>query len=436
MRRVDHILRREDGYMTLFGLFILVCSLVIGGLALDVTNAYRVRTHLQVAGDAAAHAALVVRETRTATEAITTALDVANVHLPTERYGDTLRDSDIQFGYWDAISEVFTTDANSRDAVLVDTGRSADRLNSVGTYFLKFAGIDTWNVRRQSVFETYRPTCFREGIVGQDVVDVTTNNIYKAGFCIHSNTLVSLNTANTFEQGTVVSMPDKRDIDMPTDGFAANPGLEAALRDGSYQLRILQRVNDIIAGVRDPDSVYFRDYIVSGATEIALWRNDKLDDTKFTSGRIHTITCTSSSQSAKIHAGTVLSQVVIWTNCKLMFGENVRLEDVVVVNESQDATSFNGASGIQIGRDDNCATGGGAQLVTRGGINFPQYLKMYGGQMLAVGDISFTSDADGIQGASIIAGGRVDGTSDSVMAFCGGAGMEDNFEADYFRLAR
>ena len=87
-----------------------------------------------------------------------------------------------------------------------------------------------------------------------------------------------------------------------------------------------------------------------------------------------------------------------------------------------------------MGRNDNCAKGGDAQIVTVGGVKVPQYLKLFGGQILAGGDVSFTSDANGVQGASIVAGGRVDGTTDSTMAFCAGAGMENNFEAWYFRL--
>jgi hypothetical protein len=55
--------------------------------------------------------------------------------------------------------------------------------------------------------------------------------------------------------------------------------------------------------------------------------------------------------------------------------------------------------------------------------------------MLAAGDVSFTSEANGIEGASIVAGGRIDGTTGSVMGFCNGDGMESNFEAWYFKLA-
>lgn len=424
----------EDGLSTPLNILLFVLFVMIGGIALDVANAYKNRTHLQVAADAAAHAALYAREFRSASEAKSIALSVANRSLPPETFGETLRASDIQFGFWDNTNEAFTPDANATDAVLVETARLEERLNSVPTFLLRIIGFDAWNVRRVAIFETYKPTCLREGFVGDDIVEVTTGNTYQPGFCIHSNNHVSLNNYNTFEPGSIVSMPDKAELVIPSDGMTTNPGLPVALRDGAYQLRIVQRINDIIAGIQDPASVYYRNYITS-TTQIAVNRNDKLDATMFTSGRIHNINCTSSSQSAKIHAGTVLKELVIVTNCQLMFGENTVLEDVVIGNTNVSDKSFSAASGLQIGRNDNCATGGGAQLVTLGGVNFPQYLKMYGGQILAAGDVSFTSDANGTQGASIVSGGRIDGTTDSTMAFCGGAGMENNFEAWYFRLA-
>ena len=433
-RQAAGFAKDQDGTTTVFGIFLFVTVLVIAGLALDVANAYRIRTHLQVAGDAAGHAALVAREFNSPAVAKAKALEIADVHLPSAKFGSILRSEDIVFGYWDEEDNDFDADPYAFDAVLVNTGRAQDRSNSVSTYLLKFAGIDGFNVRRQTVFETYRPTCFREGFVGEDIVEVTSGNQYTSGFCVHSNTHVSVNSGNDFAPGTIVSMPDRREIELPASGFESNPGLETALRDGSYKIRILQRIDAIIAGVQDPSSAYYRDFI-SNSIPISLSRNGKNDADTFTEGRIHKISCNSPNQNTKIHAGTVLENVVIWTNCEMMFGEGVELRNVTIVNESTSVKSFNSASGIQIGTDDHCKEGGGAQLVTRGGIDFPAQLKMYGGQMIAAKDIAFTAEADGIEGASVISGGRIDGTSGSVMGFCGGSGMENNFEAEYFRLA-
>ena len=157
----------QDGAATIFGLFLLTASLSVAGLALDVANAYRVRTALQVAGDAAAHAALVAREFNSPSVAKATALEVANVHLPRAKYGDALIEDDIIFGHWDAEAEKFEPDEYAFDAVMVSTARAQERHNSVGTYLLRFAGVDALNIRGITVFETYRPTCLEEGIVGE-----------------------------------------------------------------------------------------------------------------------------------------------------------------------------------------------------------------------------------------------------------------------------
>ncbi|MCB1339365.1 MAG: Tad domain-containing protein [Maritimibacter sp.] len=434
IRPTEGPLRAEDGAITVFGLFIFVAVLMIAGLALDVSNAYRIRTQLQVAGDAAGHAALVAREFNSPSVAIATALEIAHANMPSGDHNSSLRAEDIVFGHWDGDTGSFEADPNAFDAVLVNTGRSQDRTNSVSTYLLRFAGITALDVRRQTVFETYRPTCLKEGLVGEEEVFVNSGNVFVNGFCVHSNDRVGMSNNNEFEPGTIVSMPDIRSLDIPDNGLESNDGLAAALRDGSYRLRILQRVRDIIDGVQNPNSVYYPDYIHS-SIPIHLNRNDKLDEDAFEEHRIHRIECMASNQKTQIHADTVLKNVVIWTNCEFMFGQGVVLENVVIVNESTSAKSFNAASGVQIGKDDDCAAGGGAQIVTLGGIQIPAQLMMYGGQMIAVGDVSFEAEAEGIEGASIVSGGEIIGSSGGRLGFCAGNGMEDNFEAEYFRLA-
>ena len=433
-KAIRKFVKQQDGALTAFGLFFGLSSIVIGGLAIDVASAMMARTQLQAAADAAAHAALYIREWEDSATAKTAALAIAETNMPAARFGSLLTADDIQFGYWDRDAQAFQIDPDSKDAVFVDISRLAAKGNSVGTYFLRFAGFNSWDVRRGAVFETYIPKCFREGFVADGIIDIQTDNIYRSGFCLHSNTHMEMNSNNTFEDGTIVSMPDKRNVVLSSSGMETNDGLAAALRDNSYRMRLLDRIDDIIAGVLDSNSKYYQSYITS-STPIALNSNWKLDASKFTQGRIHTISCSSMSQQATIHELTSLKNVVIWTNCKFKFGANVKLQNVVIVNENTRDSSFNSASGLQLGKDDNCDTDGGVQLVTRGGIKFPQYLSMYGGQMIALGDISFSSNANGIQGASVIAGGRIDGTTDMDMGFCGGAGMENNFEAVYFRLA-
>lgn len=436
------LVRREDGAMTAFGLILTIAMIGAGGLAVDVANAIMVRTHLQVAADSAAHAALVAREYKTEAEAKAIGVAIAETALPPGKYGPTIQASDIQFGTWDAATEVFTISSGSNEAVLVNTQRLQSRANGVSTYFLKFVGLNNIDVLRQSVFVTYYPTCFREGFVAQNRVDVQSNNTYGNGFCIHSNDHVEINNGNTFMDGTIVSMPDKADLVVPTNGTESNPGLDDALRSGSYRMRILDRIDDIMANVDNPLSPFFRsDYVdidpLTGLppARVMLDRKDKLDNTTWVPGAIHEVYCNAANQKVMVPSGEILEKGVLITNCKIDFGANSEIRDIIMVNTSTLANSFTGAAGFTVGRDDGCADGGGAQLVTMGGMSFPSNLQIYGGQLIAVKTISFAARPDGIEGVSIVSGDQIDGSSLINVGFCGGAGMANNFMAEYFRLA-
>ena len=423
--------KQDDGAMTAFGLFLGLSSLVIGGLAIDVANAMMARTQLQAAADSAAHAALYVRDTEDAATAKQAALDVAYVNMPAARFGNLLTADDIQFGYWDRDANKFEIDPTSKDGVYVDISRLASKNNSVGTYFLRFAGFNSWDVRRGAVFETYIPTCFREGFVADGIVDVQSGNWYTNGFCIHSNAHVELSSNNYFAANTVVSMPDKMSVVLPTSGFATNEGLQGALHDSAYQIRILNRLQEIMEDLYSGGIDYAPDYIISSGLLTLPSRIVSPDD--FVTGRIHTVECNGGGQKLTLKTGTYASFVLI-TNCKVSFGQGTILENVVIATTNTDAKSITSPSSLQVGRDDNCATDGGSQLLTMGSMEFPADLMIYGSQLIAMGDISFAANADGIEGASFIAGGTINGTSNMTMGFCGN-GMERNFEAEYFRLA-
>ena len=238
-RIFQRFVRREDGALTAFGLFLIIAMICVGGMGLDVANAVMVKTHLQVAADSAAHAALITRSERTEAEAKAAAIQVAQASLPTSTFGDSIREEDIQFGRWDSANDQFLIIPGSNEAVMVSTARLAARNNAMVTYFMKFVGIWEMDVVSESVFETYYPTCFREGFVANGRVDVQSYNYYRTGFCIHSNNHVEVNNNNTFENGVIVSMPDKTNVVLPNSGWSANPGLENALRSGAYHFRIL-----------------------------------------------------------------------------------------------------------------------------------------------------------------------------------------------------
>lgn len=182
-------------------------------------------------------------------------------------------------------------------------------------------------------------------------------------------------------------------------------------------------------GVVDP--LYTPSYI--SATSTQALTNKRVAQADLTPGQVYTASC-SGGNALTITQGVVVSDIVLVTNCSIKFDKGVVLQNSVIATTSTSANSITSPSGLQVGKNDNCTSGGGAQILTLGGMNFPSDLQIYGSQLIASGDVDFSANASGIQGASIIAGGDISGTSNMVFGFCG-TGMENNFQAEYFRLA-
>lgn len=488
--------KSEEGGITPFGLFIGLTTLIVGGVAVDGANLVAVRTQLQVAADFAAHAALYTREFNDADKAKDKALELVEASYPSGFFGDVLSREDIQFGYYDQKTGGFKVDSTSRSAVLVDTKRLMENGNPVATNLLKLVGFNSWDVSAVSVFSGDVHPCMRDGWVGEGVVDAQSNNDFYSGFCVHSNEYVSLNQNNYFQSGVTVSMPDASAIDIPASGFAKNTGLEAALRSGYMNVRILNKMEEIFASLNDSSTDFYRDYL-SGAADWDL-TGSSFVTSDFKQNRINRISCgslaslpigedgvdyasqdifenlkdvefaakggvkgkpdsgddggtggdtgdgtdtgggTDSGGGGKITidaSGSVLQNVVIYTDCAIKFSNNSALENAVVFTTSTATKSITSSQGLRLGKDDDCDPLGGVQIMTYGGFEVAAKLEIYSSQVIAKGPIQFAAQGDGVEGGSFISGSTIDGTSNTQMSSCPEEGMEENFAVMNFGLA-
>ena len=425
-------LREEQGTGTLMALFFVLISGVIGGLAIDFNKAMARRTHLQVTVDAVAHAALYTRELKSKEEAIAKAIEIASFNLPQSQNGNALLPQDIEFGVWDADTRVFTPDETSKSAVRVSAYRILERENPVRNILLRMVGFDTFDLARSAVYVTYQPACFREGFVADGMIDVQSNNSFQNGFCIHSNDHVKVSSNNFFGENTIVSMPNTDHLQLPRSGFETNLGLEEALRDNGYQIRMLNRMEGIIANLSGNAAATRPDYITAAGIEVLNGKS--VTGSEFLPGKAYYVNCTGNA-TMFLKDGGVIRNTTIVTNCPVKFGQGTTLEDTVLATTNTGDKSISAPSTLQLGKNDACATGGGAQILTLGGVDAAADLRMYGGQIIAKGNVAFAANANGIEGASIIAGGTISGTSNMTMGFCDN-GMEDSFRAEYFRLVQ
>ena len=429
---VRQFFRSEEGAGTALGLFTLITFCAVGGIAADVTRVYNKRIELQNAADMAAHAAIFNRQTMEPDVAIARAVDLVHHSLPPEHEGRLITPEFVVFG--SMVDGEFVADPDSKEAAMVQTASAAERGNAIHAYLTRWIGIDEWSIRSNSIFQSYQPGCLNEGLFADNYVDISSNNSFYNGFCVHSNNYVDLQISNFFEEGTVVSMPDRNDIGLPASGFESNEGLKEALRDAYYEPTLIAQLPDIIDAMDEPGSDHMPDYITSG-TIIELSGN-QLTPQDFSPGAIHRVLCApGQSVQFKDSGGvSVFRNVVINIPCKVKFGQGVGFEDVVIASSSTSAQAFVGPSGVILGRDDGCAEGGGAQLLTLGDMNFASDLQAYGGQFVAAGSITFSARADGVEGISMVAGDFIQGSSLMNMGLCNG-GMEDNFNVPYYRMA-
>lgn len=454
----------DEGSITTGGLILVVTFMALGGLAVDVSNMVNQRTQLQVAADAAAHAALYDRNPLGATpeDAIASGVLMGESNMPDRIFGDVVTPEDIQFGIWNAATRSFTPEPTSRSAVRVETHRDEAGGNEIATFLLKFAGFDSWNVRTVSVFETYDPPCLREGFVAENMVDIQSNNSYFKGFCIHSNDVVSINSNNFFEAGTIVSMPDSDRLDIPKSGYKTNEGLQEALRYGAIQIRLINALREVSPSPFSTGSAEMWEYIqlatrdgqldyvtgqprqvtiVNGAPKKSdpdanqIEANKTLVDKDGVSvlrqNAVNYLYC--SSTSTQLQIKQVLSNVVLITNCQVSFGSGGALEDGLIATLHTGAASISGSSDTRIGKVDNCADGGGAAIVSLGGMDFAAGVAIHGSQLIALKEIAFAANGEGLKGTSIISGDTVSGTSNMEMGLCG-TGMGRILSMDYFRM--
>ena len=445
-------IKNEDGNASVMGLFGIIAMAAIGSFALDFTNVVASRTHLQVAADQTAHAALYNRHMMDEESAKLAALAIAEATLPASRYGQTITLENIEFGRLDMETGNFLVERDSSSAVRVRTSFREEDGNAVPSYLMKILGIDEFNIETSAIYTSYSPGCLNEGFIAEGIVDIQSNNAFGSGFCLHSNTHVSLNSNNTFAPGTVVSMPNLDDLDLPKSGFKTNDGLAAALRSASINIRILSRIDNIIYKHNNPlafdesypdpsiaqDTPDIPDYIVNTTPVVSRQRTVTPAqiyalDGGTGQGRIHRMDCQGPRLTIDASAQPLINVVII-SPCEIKFASGSAIENVRIMTTSTAVDSINAPSGLRIGRNDNCATGGGAQLITVGGMKFASGLEIYGSQLMAKRDITFSANANGVQGASLIAGGEISGTSNMNMGLCM-SGMDDSLRISYFRLA-
>ncbi|MEX0970849.1 MAG: pilus assembly protein TadG-related protein [Paracoccaceae bacterium] len=422
----------ERGVGSTFAIFMAIICIGVGGLAIDSSNAWQTRQHLQTTADAAAHAGALVVAYPSGNNNVTAyseALALASANMPSSRYGTVLRQEDIVVGRWNVNARTMDTSSTIPNAVQVTTRMDDTNGNPAKTFLLKLIGFSHWRISTVSVAMVDVASCHRDGLVAGGMVDLTSNNGFYNGMCVHGQGGVEMNSNNFFDYaaGVRISMPDPRSVD---EGgmfdVKGNGNIGAWESVGERYMEPLlakhDAIMDLIADLSNPNYDDRPDYIIIPIVNRQTLSNaNRFSMAMLVPNAINILTC-GNGQASKISipGDTTVSNMIIIADCPIQFGQGSSIENGVFITTSTDANSFKGANNVRLGLADDCTPGGGAQFVTLGGVNFAADMEYHGSQVIAHGDVQLAAGVQGLAGISVQALGDISVTANNVMGACSG----------------
>ncbi|MHA1528220.1 MAG: pilus assembly protein TadG-related protein [Alphaproteobacteria bacterium] len=444
-------LNDERGGGTVMGLLWFMLLVGITGLAVDITDGLRSQTMLQATADASALAAAI--DLPDEEIAVATAIAYSVTNMATDDYGTVLIEGDVDIGNWDAATHIFSLGGLVPDAVRVRTRRSFENENAVPVNFLRIIGLMNWNVTTYAIAQRFIPDCLlNDGLVARGEIDIAGNNDFE-GICLHSQDHVEVQNHNTWDSDVSISMPDMNDFEVAQVKF--NPGAMEALREDILDPRMVNDISNIVETLQnpaldagDPLTDIVPDFVI-GTTDIVtaniITGDDKFDFTKYAvasvddagPGVIIDLTCKSDNKTVDIPSGIILTDLVIISSCNINVGKSATLSDVTLAatggNGKVTTANIHFSSNVVLGKDDDCAPGGGVQVFTTASVSSAAKLSLNGVQMVAAGNVQIAAKTDGINGISMQTGGKIKLASNGTFGGCR-AGTPRLFTVNYYRL--
>ncbi len=464
--KLDNFVEDENGIATVWSMFWLILCFSISGLAIDVTNAWKVHAILQSTADVSALAGAYELSTADNEDIEVLVEAEANEYasfnmLPT-RYGDVLSDQDIIVGWWDKNDRTFTAlvepidpdDArgpvNAVRTVTRQTG--ANGTSAVGTFFLRFVGFDRFSVVTAATAKMFTAKCDYDGIMSDGFVAMSTDQHFIDEYCIHGEEGINISQANVFDIGTVASMANLNNCG-PSEGHcldSANEGIEAALQEKSLRYSKAAHIDDYLESMPSYDdgdvntsvTRYITSILLEGQKTVPLVgsfvRNDipvsnrnQFDMSLLIPGRINVIQCPRDGYNVNLSFDSnnaaesilVSNMIVVGDGCDFSFDSNTKYEDSIIATNATGNQTFSGSAGVVLGRNDGCTQGGEVTLITKGSVGFAAKLSAFDLEIIAEQEVHLAAHANETSihvGTSISSGGDVKITTGHTFAGCAG----------------
>lgn len=456
MRIFRDFLSDERGAYTIWSLVWFALYVVMGGVAVDMTDAYRTQTKLQATADAAALAGVMSLPDQD--DAIARALDYAFGNMAVGTHGGVLVNEDVTLGVWDFKTRTFIPTTVAPNAVYVVTRRAQQNSNPLPTNFLritKLFGIDAdfWNINVEAVAARFVPGCIRAGnaFIAGNRADFTSNNVFE-NTCVHGQNMVEdpghdyaveIQNNGTIGDNVQISMPDLDELTgRPT--VCSNDGLceQNVLVAGDMFPKDAFVVDKTIAGMLDPTEVdYLPDdlntvdpdtanilppayeYIdlsdcaqcveVPPPVEYDPITGDPLPPDPIATrtyeytavmnpNTVYAISCNDAMDQLILPDPTiqpVLLNVAVVSECRLKGPSNMQLEGVALASSAvgggskpYDKATIHFSAGTTFGRQDNCLPGGGVAIYSGASVHIAASGTIDGMRIVARGDVKMTAN--------------------------------------------
>lgn len=337
--------------------FFLVLSLVVTGLALDYANGLRTRAQLQTMADAAALSGALRLPDSAAARA--EALAIAEVNGNNLSQGRMLSADDVVIGRWNGAT--LDASAPSPNAIRVTTRRSAASGNPLRTLFLRLLGLENMDISASAVaFRNTRLPCSGGGFFSAQRSVTGNANIFGEGFCLHGEVGVTINNTNSFEPGSVISMPDLNNFE---EG-RTNQGVEEALRAQGYRFTLPDQVPVTIDAMRE--GALAGDALPPFLTSGPVMLNQIDRHTNLAPNTLYVV-----NGPVDLGSNQTLREIGIVASGDISANSNLWLDRVILATDGD--ISFNSNSMLGNLSEDFCATG------------------VYSTYLLAMGNVEFNT---------------------------------------------
>ncbi|SFE13084.1 hypothetical protein [Roseivivax sediminis] len=311
MRRYIAQFTSEDGAVgSVASFFLLTCTLLVGGAAVDIANGWRVREILQSTAEAAAHGAAVrASEPRLSESPEAVAERISRQALRVAGLEDAWQHDSVVMGRIDD-GQPFDAGVLPANAVRVTLRRTEERGTPEPLRLIFPFGFSPWSLQGDAV-ATFRAApsarCGDPLLSLQARVDVSEKDVF-AGICLYANGTVDYGDAPIWKNEDVAGLidalvrtatsPDSLGVDL----FGLNGGAVTAR--------------------------HLRDAVATATRNIHA---ASLDDISVLSDGSFRVQCDDRGV-ARLGDGFVVENAAIFADCPIRFGTDVRLKASLVVS--------------------------------------------------------------------------------------------------------